>query len=101
MGNKKGPDETELLAQEHLQKRFEKTIFEPDGNVAPDFLVNDIIAVEVRRLNQNENTTGEMRGLEESSIPLSKGIEKILEKFNDSETDHSWFVGFKFFRPIP
>ena len=32
---------------------FNKILYEPDGNIPPDFLLNDSIAVEVRRLNQH------------------------------------------------
>ena len=32
---------------------FTDLVFEPDGNIPPDFVVEGRIAVEVRRLNQN------------------------------------------------
>jgi len=49
-------------------------VFEPRGNVTPDFLVDGRIAVEVRRLNQSYVHQGELRGIEEDSIPLSSRL---------------------------
>jgi len=49
---------------------FGTVVYEPDGKVPPDFLVDGRIAVEVRRLNQNEKTATGSRGLEEVSKPL-------------------------------
>jgi hypothetical protein len=44
--------------------------FEPDGKgTPPDFLVDGLVAVEVRRLNQNEETVTGHRGLESISNP--------------------------------
>jgi len=47
-------DSSETLAKEYLRfLGYTDIIYEPDGNIPPDFLVNGRIAVEVRRLNQN------------------------------------------------
>jgi len=48
-------------------------VYEPDGNTPPDFLVNGTIAVEVRRLNQNEIIESGHRGLEVTTFPLRDG----------------------------
>jgi hypothetical protein len=65
-------DCTEKRVAEFLSHRgYHDIVFEPDGNVAPDFLVNKCIAIEVRRLNQNYDRGTRIRGLEEDRIPLS------------------------------
>ena len=46
--------------------------YEPDGNIPPDFLLDNRIAVEVRRLNENVNVGGQMRGLESEDISVGK-----------------------------
>ena len=43
----------ERIAKEYFEfKEYDNVIFEPIGNTPPDFLINDSIAVEVRRLNK-------------------------------------------------
>ena len=49
---------------------FQEVVYEPDGNVPPDFLLDGRIAVEVRRLNQNAQTVSGPHGLEEVAKPL-------------------------------
>ena len=46
-----------------------KVVYEPDGKVPPDFLVDGRIAVEVRRLNQHYAVEGVSEGL--SKTPTS------------------------------
>ena len=71
-------DDSEKLVEEFLIDRgFSNVIYEPDGKVPPDFLVNGRIAVEVRRLNQNEEMDEGYRGLEEVAIPLKVALRKI------------------------
>jgi len=53
--------------------------YEPDGNVPPDFLLDNCIAVEVRRLNENVNVGGRIRGLESEDIALGKVIRAALD----------------------
>ncbi len=53
-----------------LSQRLGSVVFEPDGRgTTPDFLVNGRIAVEARRLNQNERTGTGHRGLEKYQRP--------------------------------
>jgi hypothetical protein len=95
-------DRSEQLVKQHLESRgFTEIVFEPDGNVAPDFLVDGRIAVEVRRLNQNIETNGQVMGLEESSYPLFGKIESLLKSFGPPNLGTSWFVLHQFHRPIP
>lgn len=76
-------------------------VFEPDGNVPPDFLVGGRIAVEVRRLNQNEETENGYRGLEEVRIPLREAVARLLPTLGPSIAGESWYVVYRFWRPLP
>jgi hypothetical protein len=43
----------EISTNKYLKNLYGgNVVFEPDGNIPPDFLVNSVYAVEVRRLNQ-------------------------------------------------
>jgi hypothetical protein len=65
---KSAMDEAEAHIHKYLAHRgFVDIKHEPDGNVPPDFLVNDRIAVEVRRLIQHEDSAGRPRGLSENA----------------------------------
>ena len=72
-------DHSEKVFFQYLKSRgFINIVYEPDGNIPPDFTIDGQIAVEVRRLNENEKTTTGHRGLEEVSKPLTALIEKAL-----------------------
>lgn len=76
-------------------------VFEPDGNIPPDFLIDGRVAVEVRRLNQNvQDENGTWRGLEEVDIPLLQSIRRSLADLGPREADQSWYVSYRFRRPI-
>ncbi len=50
-------DQSESHARDYLEHLgLGRVVYQPDGNVPPDFLVDGRIAVEVRRLNENELT---------------------------------------------
>jgi hypothetical protein len=71
-----------------------------DGNVPPDFLVDGRIAVEVRRLNQNEETPTGPRGLEEIEAPLRDKIERLLQSIGSPSAGANWYVLYSFKRPV-
>lgn len=94
-------DASETLVQQHLAHRgFNSVVYEPDGNVPPDFVVEGMIAVEVRRLNQNHFDGVQTKGLEEVAIPLWRKIENLVKRFGPATTAESWFVFFRFRRPV-
>lgn len=94
-------DSTEAHVGAHLKHRgFTDVAYEPDGNVPPDFLVNGTIAIEVRRLNQNHFGKSEAKGLEEVAIPLWNKIKKLLASLGAPTRGDSWFVHFRFTRPV-
>jgi len=94
-------DSSETIAFEFLKSRFSNIEYEPDGNVPPDFLVEDRIAIEVRRLNQNFIAGHIPRGLEESRIPLWQKVENFLKSLGPPKGNKSFFVFFRFRRPLP
>ena len=99
--NKRDMNLDEKLVKSFLSLTFNNIVFEPDGNIPPDFLVEDSIAVEVRRLNQNHTSVhGVTKGLEEDSIPLWQKVEKLLLDFGAPINNKSWFIGIHFQRPI-
>ncbi|BBO77689.1 hypothetical protein DSCW_51060 [Desulfosarcina widdelii] len=94
-------DATESHVFDHLAHRgYVDVIFEPDGNIPPDFLVDGVIAIEVRRLNKNYFNENGVKGLEEVSIPLVKKINTLLDNLGVPINDESWFVDFCFSRPV-
>jgi hypothetical protein len=94
-------DSSENLANKFLKSQgFSDVLFEPDGNVPPDFLVNKRIAVEVRRLNQNYEKNGVTKGLEESEIPLRHKFEKFITSHGGSSDGKSYFISYEYCRPI-
>lgn len=94
----------EELAQQYLCSiGFADTdlIYEPDGNVPPDFLVKGRIAVEVRRLNQHEITaSGKVRGLEDLQFALHNSMENVFCSLGPPKKGRSWFVTYSFNRPL-
>jgi hypothetical protein len=94
-------DASEKIVLEHLKYRgYKDIIYEPDGNIPPDFLVDGRIAIEVRRLNQNFSEGETSKGLEETAIPLWKKIEKLAHSMGPSEDEESWFLFYCFRRPV-
>lgn len=91
----------EQLAKNYLEhKGFSSIIHEPDGKIPPDFLVNNSIAVEVRRLNQMIEAKDGNPGLEEVSIPFANSIQRLLDSVESSE-QATWWVSVNFKRPLP
>jgi hypothetical protein len=94
-------DPTETLVSEHLAHRgYTNVVYEPDGNIPPDFLVDDVIAIEVRRLNQNHFDGSDAKGLEKVAIPLWKKIKQLVGSLGAPVGGESWFVYFRFTRPV-
>ncbi len=91
----------EKIASRYLcAKKLGVVVYEPYPNSPPDFLVDGRIAVEVRRLNQNEVIGSRNRGLEEVAIPLGEKLGKLLISLGPPVAGTSWFVTFWFRRPL-
>lgn len=95
-------DRSEAIAEKFLGSLgFENIVFEPDGNVPPDFLCDSKIAVEVRRLNQHQQlANGKIKSLDETSIPFVLRLKNELKTFGPPTSEFSWFVIFHFNRPL-
>ena len=94
-------DHSETLACNYLkQNGFESVIFEPLGNISPDFLCDHNVAVEVRRLNRMKTlSNGEHEGLESLEIWLEETLNVMLTEFGESIDGHTWYVSYVFQRP--
>lgn len=94
-------DLTEQIVAKHLAHRgYKYVVYEPDGNIPPDFLLDGAIAVEVRLLNQNYSNNSKVKGLDEITIPLSDNLKKIAESFGAPLDGKSWLLFFRFSRTI-
>lgn len=78
----------EIIAKGYLEKRFNSIEYEPDGNVPPDFLLDQKIAVEVRRLNENRNINNQKSGIEQLQFITSGIIERINKKIKYDGTSY-------------
>lgn len=95
-------DRTEEIAHAHLTSLgHASVVFEPAGNVPPDFLVDGRIAVEVRRLNQHEDTADGPKGLESARFGMIRLMRTLLPDLGPTQQGESWFVTAHFKRPMP
>lgn len=98
-------DDSERLAEDFLRKfGFKDVVFEPDGNVSPDFLCDGRVAVEVRRLNKSHDDGGGGKpiGLEVTSVPLLKSFRKYLASLGPAQPSKPCvLVNYSFRRPVP
>ena len=94
-------DQSEQLVEQWLRSiGYEDIVYEPDGNMPPDLLVDGTIAIEVRRLNQNVvSPSGEAEGLEEVFIPTLQRIANYLSTLGSSGDGESWYVCIDISRP--
>lgn len=93
----------EKIAFEFLFKYTgSKPVYEPDGNVPPDFKINSDIKVEVRRLNQNKfyGDYSDTEGLENLAINLPKALNEVLTGFSKSINGESYRIAIRFWRSI-
>ena len=90
-------DDSERLADQYLRSLcLGGVVYEPDGNVPPDFCIGGKIAVEVRRLNQNyQFPDGSRQGLEQLAIPLWKRFKAYLPSIGPSLNGECWYVGLE------
>lgn len=92
-------NEDEKIAESFLNKNYNNIVYEPDGNIPPDFSQNgSATGIEVRRLNQRYREDNQMRGLEQDSISLIKSINSILE--NIPITNNKYWLQVKYKRPL-
>ena len=91
----------EKIANNYLkQQDFSQIVYEPDGNIPPDFLLDNSIAVEVRRLNQHQLVNGVYKPIEELGYKLIPRIVKVLQELEIDNFDKSILVTVYFKRPL-
>mgnify|MGYP006427624069 CR=1 FL=1 len=96
------PNKEEQYVIDNLTHQgYVNILYEPDGNVPPDILVDGNIAIEVRRLNQNQKTKKGFKGLEQEDFSIRSVLSKMMRKVSDKNYEKSAFVGYYFSRPIP
>ncbi|HEY9033006.1 MAG TPA: hypothetical protein VIN71_03630 [Pseudomonadales bacterium] len=90
-------DDTEQIVRSWLQQQgYQQIVYEPDGNVTPDFVLDGRIAVEVRRLNLN---TIEHRAGRADVAPsaLCAGLQALLAELSVSSTsEQSWLLDVRY-----
>ena len=93
MSNRENDDER--LAKKWLESQGYSNIERPEED-PPDYVVDDNLAVEVRRLNLKIQVNGRTEGEETSRISLSKTIESILSDIDLSGNEQSWIVNCEY-----
>jgi hypothetical protein len=91
-------DTAEKHVAEFLCRRGHSFKHEPDGNIPPDFLVDDFIAVEVQRLSQTE--TGRTTTHLKTAIQLRRYVNKLALELGRPTHGASWTLNYSFRRPI-
>ena len=102
MNNPENADER--LAKKWLESQGYSNIERPQREEdPPDYVVDDNLAVEVRRLNRSIQVNGHTEGEETSRISLSKTIESILSNIDPPGNGQSWIVDceYDFSSPLP
>jgi len=98
---KRSPKPEEIIAEKYLYHLgFSDVVYEPVANSTPDYLVNNSIAVEVRRLNQYWFRGENAQAVEEVEFNLIPRIRKLLEGFQEKDYSHSVLVSISFQRPL-
>jgi hypothetical protein len=92
----------EALAEAFLlSQNIGPVAYEPDGNVPPDFLVDQRIAVEVRRLNENAKVGSKIQGLESADIAIGKVIREVMDTVGPPPNGgQKYYVTYRFNRPL-
>lgn len=96
-------DPTEQKAKVYLVSRGFRDrdiVYEPNGNIPPDFLIENRIAVEVRLLNKHFITAdGKYIPLTTLSNSLCRELENICDALGPPKDERSWYIVPNFQRP--
>jgi hypothetical protein len=90
----------EHIALEYLQTISNDVVYEPDGKIPPDFKFKEIIAVEVRRLNQNIFKGDKPKGLEKERIGLNLALTNAFRDYDSPPLKDSYWISLDYSRPI-
>lgn len=92
--------EEEIACKFLEQQGLGSPVFEPDGNVSPDFTLSQRIAVEVRRLNRILSEDGKLTE-ENAYKPFWKRLKKVLSTFDSQDNDKSYLLVIDYIVPRP
>lgn len=91
----------EKIAQTYLKHLgYQDIVYEPNGNIPPDFLLNGKIAIEVRRLNQHYKSESRLEPLESLDFKLIPKIYSILKEYQHKQASKTVAVCIDFERPL-
>jgi hypothetical protein len=90
----------EKTVDAYLRQITDDVVYEPDGNVPPDFLVAGELAVEVRTLNQNYFGGNAPKGLERDHRRIEHVLHSALRHFDRPVSGQAYLVILRFSRPL-
>lgn len=93
-------NQDEKIAEAYLKNSNTNVVYEPDGNIPPDFSVNGNIGVEVRRLNQQYRENGHTKGLEEQGIRLKNAVEAEISPYPKDLNGNNYLLSLSYRRGI-
>jgi len=92
----------EIVVEKYLRKAYGRRIkYEPRGkDTTPDFSIDDVYAVEVRRLNQQFFDGENTEGLEQLSFSIYNVLKDVLVSFDCLYSGKSFWVFIDYERPL-
>lgn len=92
----------EKIAKKYLEQQgLGSPIFEPDGNIPPDFaFLPQQKAIEVRRLNRVLSADGTLTE-ENLYIPFWNNLKKVLSTFDSQYNGKSYLIIIDYITPLP
>jgi len=91
----------EIIAKKYLEQHESGVlVYEPDGKIPPDFSLNSIIGIEVRRLNKNIFINNTYEDLDIKTRGLYLAIDEVLKSFDSQYSGKSFFVNYTLKRPF-
>lgn len=94
-------EEEQIVRDFLISEGFNSIKFEPDGNIPPDFSINNNIAIEVRRLNENYFNENDRIGNYEEFYRLWDFINHFLQDYKNEKLGASYMLMIGYERPLP
>lgn len=92
--------EETIVAKFLVSKGYRNIQYEPDGSIPPDFLVNNKIAIEVRRLNKHFKQRGTKIPIEELEFGLIRKVRRKIESYKVYNYRNSTVISLHYSRPL-
>lgn len=91
----------EKIAMEYFQSiGYTNIQYEPEPNCPPDLLLDEKIAVEVRRLNQFKHINGANKPLEDLEYQIMPRIRNLIKTFDHIPSQQTSWISVKYQRPL-